>query len=115
MTTTTSIAALLASYNSAAAKLGRPAVKRFADRKTAERRHAAIVAEVLDALPHHPASSYVRGTCPSCGATEDITCGQVIDRKSGQEVKMRMRELSKKRSKISGSRWNSVRHNQAPR
>lgn len=41
----------LAQYNEAAAKLGRPEVKRFADLKTAERRTKAILAELPSEAP----------------------------------------------------------------
>lgn len=76
---------LLAQYNAAAAQLGEPQVKRFSDLKTAQRRTAAILARLPQPKPK-TAASYVRGTCPKCGGTSDITCGQVKDRKSGQVV-----------------------------
>lgn len=43
MPNTLTMAQILKSYNDAAAILGKPAVKRFADRKSAERRLAAIL------------------------------------------------------------------------
>lgn len=84
----TSTAQLLAAYNAAAAQLGEPAVKRFSDAKTAERRTAAIVeraaAAAKPAAAKPVAAGYVRGVCPKCGKSTDITCGRVVDRKEGQ-------------------------------
>jgi hypothetical protein len=77
---------LLAQYNAAAAQLGEQQVKRFSDLKTAQRRTAAILARLPQPKAKTAAASYVRGTCPKCGGTSDITCGQVVDRKSGQVV-----------------------------
>lgn len=87
---TQTTAQLLAAYNAAAATCGKPAVKRFSDRKTAERRTAAMIAAaaaiVTAKAPKSAAANYVRGHCPKCGGTQDITCGQVKDRKGGQVV-----------------------------
>ena len=85
-------AQLLAAYNTAAATCGKPAVKRFSDRKTAERRTAEMIAAAAALVtaqaqaPKSAAANYVRGQCPKCGSTTDITCGQAKDRKSGQVV-----------------------------
>lgn len=81
-------AQLLAQYNAAAAQLGEPLVKRFSDLKTAQRRTAAILARLPQPKPKPKtaAANYVRGTCPACGGATDITCGKVVDRKSGQVV-----------------------------
>jgi hypothetical protein len=49
MSKSTTTAELIEQYNFAAAKLGRDAVKRFADRATAEKRTAAILAELAAA------------------------------------------------------------------
>ena len=88
----TSAAQLLAAYNAAAAQLGEPAVKRFGDAKTAARRTAAIVeraaaaAVAAAAAAKSLAAGYVRGTCPACGGAADITCGRVVERKTGSVV-----------------------------
>jgi hypothetical protein len=76
--TTAKTTELVAFYNAHAAK----AVTKFADRKTAERR----VSELLATLKPAPKAEYKPGTCPNCGATTDITCGQVVDTKRGQHV-----------------------------
>lgn len=97
---TASTAELVALYNEVAAELAKQPVNRFSDRKTAERRVAAIIAErdAANAMalgtteapkaeaPKAEAAKYVVGTCPNCGATEDITCGTVIERHGKQEV-----------------------------
>lgn len=57
-------------------------VKKFADRKTAERRVSALLATVKPAK-----KAYVVGTCPNCGATSDITCGTVVELHGRQHVK----------------------------
>jgi hypothetical protein len=77
---------ILAAYNAAAKFLGEKPVARFADRKTAERRLAAITAR-LPAIKPAPtaAAKYVCGTCPKCGdSANGITVGRINDR--GQEV-----------------------------
>lgn len=80
---TATTAELVAFYNLHAAK----PVNRFADRKTAERRVAALVAAVpAAALVAAPASAYVVGTCPKCGASRDITCGTVVESRGLQHV-----------------------------
>jgi hypothetical protein len=89
---TSSTADLLAFYN---ANSGKAPVARFSDRKTAERRVAALIEQLVPIAPapapapvEKPAakSAYVVGTCPSCGATQDITCGQVVERRGRQHV-----------------------------
>lgn len=77
-------AQLLAAYNTAAATCGKPAVKRFSDRKTAERRTAEMIAAAAAIVTTKPAkaaaANYVKGACPKCGATSDITCGHANKR-----------------------------------
>ncbi len=74
-------AELVAFYNAHAATF----VKRFSDRKTAERRCAALVAAMPAPAPAPaPAptavlAAYTPGTCPKCGADYDITCGTVVE------------------------------------
>lgn len=74
---------------------GAKAVARFSDRKTAVARTekllvarnamaARLAADAAHTAPQ--AAAYARGTCPKCGGTADITCGRVLDRKSGQVV-----------------------------
>lgn len=88
---TASTAELVAFYNANAAK----PVTKFSDRKTAERRVAALIATLPVAAEPVVAAAepvvaeqgkYLRGTCPSCGATQDITCGTVIERHGKQEL-----------------------------
>jgi transposase-like protein len=90
-------AELLAWFN---ANSGADPVARFADRKSAERRVAALAAQLAAKFTNVPpppegdygvvapaaAAAYVVGTCPSCGSRQDITRGQVKDRKSGQVI-----------------------------
>jgi rubredoxin len=78
---TATTAELLAFFNANSPK----PVARFSDRKTAERRVAALIAELPAAEPV-VAAAYVVGTCPNCGATTDITCGTVVERNGHQEV-----------------------------
>jgi hypothetical protein len=82
--TTASTAELLAFYNANATK----PVARFSDRKTAERRVNALLVIMTQAAvrPKAVQAEYKPGTCPNCGATSDITCGQVVDTKRGQHV-----------------------------
>jgi transcription elongation factor Elf1 len=61
---TATTAELVQFYNTHAAK----PVKKFADRKTAERR----VADLMKSVPN--ANEF---RCPECGATENLTCGEV--------------------------------------
>lgn len=82
---------LLEYYNAHAAE----PVRRFADRPTAERRCRELQA-TLSFLAAHPVPAeenfmiptkpYSVGTCPKCGATQDITCGQIRERAGRQEV-----------------------------
>ncbi len=58
---------LVAFYNKHASK----PVSKFADRKTAERRVAALLAE----LSAEADSNELR--CPKCGDTQNLTCGEV--------------------------------------
>lgn len=73
-----STAELLAFYN---ANSGKDAVKRFSDRKTAERRVAALLSATPKASAHGTTykQAYRNGTpvCPECDASSDITCGEV--------------------------------------
>jgi hypothetical protein len=102
-----SMSELVAEHNRLAAIVGVAPTKRFSDRATGEKRVAALAARVpapapaaaprklraeLAARATGPAhvdalrvAEYVRGTCPSCGATADITCGRVITRAGRQE------------------------------
>lgn len=77
--TTATTAELVAFYNAHSAK----PVKKFADRKTAERRVAAL-------LPKTPAEEIIAAAqravaadnahelrCPECGDTQNLTCGEV--------------------------------------
>lgn len=86
----TTAAQLLAAYNTAAAQLGEPLVKRFSDLKTAERRTAAILARLPQPKAKTAAANYVVGTCPKCGKNThqhgNITCGTVKERKGGQVI-----------------------------
>lgn len=66
-------AELVAFYNANCAVVGKKPVSKFADRKTAEKRVAELVASLPK--PKTNAANYVVGTCPKCGATSDITCG----------------------------------------
>lgn len=59
-------------------------VKKFADRKTAERRVSALLATVKPAKKAEPVPA--RGKCPRCGATEDITCGEVKELHGHQHI-----------------------------
>ena len=93
---TATAAELVAFYNAHSDK----PVARFSDRKTAERRVAALLAALPAEQPALPAeqpalpaeqpalpdAGYVRGTCPICGATEDITCGRVVELRGLQHV-----------------------------
>lgn len=85
---TATTAELLAFYNNHADKR----VARFSDRKTAERRVNALIAampavtRVLLGVAPAPATGYVVGTCPKCGATQDITCGHVVESRGLQHV-----------------------------
>lgn len=93
-------AEIVATYNRAASALGEKSVNRFADRKTAERRTVAIVdrvnAKIAEAAARQAAQAkakqtaeageYKRGTCPKCGATSDITCGEVRERNGQQYI-----------------------------
>lgn len=86
------LAQLVAAYNAAAATCGKPAVNRFSDRKTAERRTAEMIAAAAaivtaQAAKVAPQTAYTPGTCPKCGdSANGITCGTVVDRKGGQVV-----------------------------
>jgi transcription elongation factor Elf1 len=62
--TTATTAELVKFYNAHAAK----PVKKFADRKTAERR----VADLMKSVPN--ANEF---RCPECDSTENLTCGEV--------------------------------------
>lgn len=83
---------LVAFWNAHCAAQGKPSIKKFADRKTAETRCGVLrdlveIAEARLAAPAPQAATYTPGTCPKCGdAANGITCGQVKDRKSGQVV-----------------------------
>jgi hypothetical protein len=52
--TTRPLSALVTHYNAMAVALGKPTVKRFADREAAERRLAALQAEYNEAKPETP-------------------------------------------------------------
>jgi transcription elongation factor Elf1 len=66
---TATTADLVKFYNAHATK----PVKKFADRKTAERR----VAELAKAIQPPKAEVVREFHCPECGATENLTCGEV--------------------------------------
>lgn len=107
--TTLSMSELVAEHNRLAAIVGVAPTKRFSDRATGEKRVAALVAKLPAPVPAPApaprklraelaaratgsanadalrAEGYIRGTCPSCGATTDITCGRVITRLGRQE------------------------------
>lgn len=82
-------AELVAFFNANAAK----PVARFSDRKTAERRVSALIAEIeakmalvrAAAPAPAPAAAKAEG-CPACGTVHDQTCGRVVDTPSGQRV-----------------------------
>lgn len=85
---TATTAELVAFYNAHASA----PIKRFADRKTAERRCLELqaTAAFLSAHPAAPAAepapaAYTHDTCPVCGAS-DITCGTVVDSSFGQHL-----------------------------
>ena len=87
---TATTAELVAFYNTHASA----PIKRFADRKTAERRCLELQATAAF-LNAHPApapaaaptpAAYVPGTCPACGSSSDITCGTVVERHGRQDV-----------------------------
>lgn len=88
-----STAELLAFYN---ANSGAAPVKRFSDRKTAERRVVALLADIEAAMPKKaPAAKkatyqqeYTNGVprCPQCGGSVDITTGEVVETKTGQHI-----------------------------
>lgn len=108
---TATTAELLSFFN---ANTGGAQVKKFADRKTAERRVAALIAEMIEEGdaegydlsgitaeagidraptneengegPFKSAAEINRDACPSCGATLDITSGRVINRAGHQHV-----------------------------
>lgn len=78
-------AELVAFYNANCAVVGKKPVSKFADRKTAEKR----VAELVASLPKQKTegAAYVKGTCPKCGdSANGITCGHVVNLKGKQEV-----------------------------
>jgi transcription elongation factor Elf1 len=77
-------AELVAFYNANCAVVGKKPVSKFADRKTAEKRVAELVASLPK--PKTEGAAYRRGTCPKCGNQTDITCGKVVNLKGKQEV-----------------------------
>lgn len=79
-------AELVAFFNANCAAVGVKPVAKFADRKTAERRVAELVAK-LPKPAKTEAAKYTQGTCPACGdSTNGITCGTVINLHGKQEV-----------------------------
>lgn len=79
-------AELVAFFNANCAAAGAKPVAKFADRKTAERRVAELVAK-LPKPAKTEAAAYKVGTCPKCGdSTNGITCGKVVTLKGKQEV-----------------------------
>ena len=93
--TTASTADLLAFFN---AHSGAAPVKRFSDRKTAERRVAALIATTTPAEPapaRRPRAiikfvqAYAENgspVCPACGGTEDVTTGEVRELHGKQHI-----------------------------
>lgn len=97
--TAATTAELLAFFNS---HTGGAQVKKFADRKTAERRVNLLIAEMIEdgdtegyeltaaeqAIVDAPAGSSEHLTqelaCPECGCTQDITAGRIVNRKGHQ-------------------------------
>lgn len=86
--TTATTAELVAFYNANSLK----PVKKFADRKTAERRVAALLpkasAEVIMAAAQRAvaADNAHELRCPECGDTENLTCGEVKILRGKQHV-----------------------------
>ncbi len=92
---TATAAELLAFYN---AHSGRPVVRRFSDRRTAERRCTEVLARMAAPVTvpaalaaaltedMRAAGVYVPGTCPNCGETADITCGRVVESNGRQHM-----------------------------
>lgn len=77
---------LVAFFNANCSIVGVKAVAKFADRKTAERRVTELVAK-LPKPAKTEAASYVQGTCPKCGDSQNgITCGRVIEVGGHQKV-----------------------------
>lgn len=79
-------AELVAFFNAHCSIVGAKPVAKFADRKTAERR----VAELVAALPKPAkteAAKYTQGTCPKCCDSQNgITCGEVIELHGHQKI-----------------------------
>ena len=98
---TATTAELLSFFN---ANTGGAQVKKFADRKTAERRCQALADEMFaetqamvaanpdyqqaaqDVNPCESAAEINRDACPSCGATLDITSGRIVERAGHQHL-----------------------------